>query len=162
MTGVGDTLTTLDPIAGQGANNGYRMAKNLVQHIVARGDGAFDAAWMTEAFEAYYASSGKATIDFNNLLLEPLTNAGKQMLIAQYGSNGVSKTGAQAIADAFCGAFPDPTTVVHALTDGATARAFIRENSGRHWLPQSASGLFGVVRDQIRQKLGRKPKVGYW
>ncbi|MBE8397877.1 oxidoreductase, partial [Leptospira borgpetersenii serovar Hardjo-bovis] len=68
VTGVGDTLTTLDPIAGQGANNVYRMAKNLVQNIVKHGNGTFDAAWMSNTFEEYYEKSGKATIDFTNLL----------------------------------------------------------------------------------------------
>lgn len=162
VTGVGDTLTTLDPIAGQGANNGYRMAKNLVQHIVQRGAGDFDGAWMHETFEDYYASSGKTTIAFNNLLLEPLTNAGRQLLIAQYGSNGTSSSGQQAIANAFCDNFADPRAVTALLTDNAKARQFITAQTGRHWLPQIAGGLFAVVRDQLRQKLGMSPSVGYW
>jgi hypothetical protein len=162
VTGVGDTLTTLDPIAGQGANNGYRMARNLVQSIVRRGTQAFDAAWMSETFEAYYADSGKATITFNNLLLEPLTSAGQQLLIAQYGSNGKPGTAQQAIADAFCENFPDPRLYTHLLTDTAKAREFIREKSGQHWMRRVAGGFFGIMRDQVRQKLGMKPVVGYW
>lgn len=162
VTGVGDTLTTLDPIAGQGANNGYRMARNLVQSIVRRGDADFDAAWMSETFEAYYASSGHATITFNNLLLEPLSNAGKQMLIAQYGSDGVHDTRQQAIASAFCDNFVDPTLYTHTFNDGAKARQLIVDRTGSHWLPQVAGGLFRVVRDQVRQKAGMKPRVGYW
>lgn len=162
VTGVGDTLTTLDPIGGQGANNGYRMAKNLVESIVRRGEGAFDAAWMTETFEAYYASSGNATISFNNILLEPITNAGRQLLIAQYGSNGVSKTGQQALANAFCENFTNPNYITDLFMDGGKARAFISEKTGRHWLPQTLGGLFGIMRDQVRQKIGMKPGVGYW
>lgn len=162
VTGVGDTLTTLDPIAGQGANNGYRMAKNLVQSIVRRGDGAFDAAWMHDTFETYYAASGQAAITFNNLLLEPLTNAGKQMLIAQYGSDGVNNTPQQALANAFCDNFADPTLHTATFTDGAKARHLIVDRMGSHWMPQVAGGLFRVVRDQIRQKMGMKPLIGYW
>jgi hypothetical protein len=162
VTGVGDTLTTLDPIGGQGANNGYRMAKNLVQSIVKRGDGAFDAAWMTDTFEAYYANSGKATITFNNLLLEPITDAGRQVLIAQYGTDGKTPNGKQAIANAFCANFADPNLVTHIMTDSAQAHQFITEQAGRHWFLQVAGGLLGVVRDQIRQKLGMNPAVGYW
>jgi 2-polyprenyl-6-methoxyphenol hydroxylase-like FAD-dependent oxidoreductase len=162
VTGVGDTLTTLDPIGGQGANNGYRMAKNLVQHIVQRGEGAFDATWMHDTFEAYYASSGKSTIDFNNILLELITDAGRQLLIAQYGSDGVSSTAQQAIANAFSNNFADPNSLTALFTDNTKARQFISDKSGRHWLVQVGGGLFGIVRDQIRQKMGMHPIVGYW
>jgi hypothetical protein len=162
VTGVGDTLATLDPIAGQGANNGYRMAKNLVQHIVQHGDGEFNAAWMDDTFEAYYASSGKSTITFNNLLLEPITDAGRQLLIAQYGSDGYSSTPQQAIANAFSDNFADPNSITALFTDNAKARQFISEKSGRPWVAQVGSGLLGIVRDQVRQKIGMKPSIGYW
>ncbi len=162
VTGVGDTLVTLDPIGGQGANNGYRMAKNLVQSIVKRGDGVFDAAWMTETFEAYYANSGKMTVAFNNILLEPLTDAGRQLLIAQYGSTGQTRTSQQPIANAFCDNFADPNFITDLFTDSAKAHAFIREITGHRWLLQVAGGLVAVIRDQIRQKLGMNPSVGYW
>jgi hypothetical protein len=162
VTGVGDTLTTLDPIAGQGANNGYRMAKNLVQHIVQHREGEFNAAWMHDTFEAYYASSGKSTIAFNNLLLEPITDAGRQLLIAQYGSDGVSSSGQQAIANAFCDNFADPNSITALFTDNAKARQFISDKAGRPWLAQVGGGLFGIVRDQIRQKMGMHPIAGYW
>ncbi|OOV43435.1 oxidoreductase [Leptospira kirschneri serovar Pomona] len=162
VTGVGDTLTTLDPIAGQGANNVYRMAKNLVQNIVKRGDGTFDAAWMNNTFEEYYEKSGKATIDFTNLLLEPITDAGRQLLIAQYGSNGVNLNGQQIIANAFSDNFADPTFLTSYFTDSAKVRSFISEKTGRHWLPHTAGSLLSVVRDQIRQKVGMTPGAGYW
>ncbi|NDK04586.1 putative oxygenase subunit protein [Leptospira kirschneri serovar Mozdok] len=162
VTGVGDTLTTLDPIAGQGANNVYRMAKNLVQNIVKRGDGTFDAAWMNNTFEEYYEKSGKATIDFTNLLLEPITDAGRQLLIAQYGSNGVNLNGQQIIANAFSDNFADPTFLTSYFTDSVKVRSFISEKTGRHWLPHTAGSLLSVVRDQIRQKIGMTPGAGYW
>ena len=88
VTPLGDTAMALDPVGGQGANNGNKMARNLVESIIARKDRPFDAAWMTETFERFYARSGDITYTFNNLLLEPITNAGKQLLIAQYGSDG--------------------------------------------------------------------------
>jgi hypothetical protein len=162
VTGVGDTLTTLDPIAGQGANNGYRMARNLVQSIVKREHGEFDATWMSETFENYYAASGKTSISFNNLLLEPLTDAGRKMLIAQYGSDGRQSTGRQAIANAFCDNFADPTSITELFMDSAKAQAFISEKTGKPWPLQLAGGLFGIVRDQIRQKMGMNPNAGYW
>jgi 2-polyprenyl-6-methoxyphenol hydroxylase-like FAD-dependent oxidoreductase len=37
VTCLGDTAMALDPIAGQGANNGNKMARNLVECVVAQG-----------------------------------------------------------------------------------------------------------------------------
>ena len=59
VTPLGDTAMALDPVGGQGANNGNKMARNLVDSIVARRDRPFDAAWMTETFERFYARSGR-------------------------------------------------------------------------------------------------------
>ena len=49
------------------------------------------------------------TYAFNNILLEPITAAGKQILMAQYGSDGRARgsTGQQRIADAFIENFND-------------------------------------------------------
>jgi 2-polyprenyl-6-methoxyphenol hydroxylase-like FAD-dependent oxidoreductase len=43
---VGDTAHSLDPIGGQGANNGNKMVRTFVDAIVERGELPFDAAWM--------------------------------------------------------------------------------------------------------------------
>ena len=64
------------------------MARNLVELIIVRKDLPFDALRMTETFERFYARFGHITYTFNNILLEPITNAGKMLLIAQYGSDG--------------------------------------------------------------------------
>ncbi len=58
VTPLGDTAMALDPVGGQGANNGNKMARNLVESIVARKDQPFDAQWMTETFERFYARYG--------------------------------------------------------------------------------------------------------
>ena len=42
VTPLGDTAMALDPIGGQGANNGNKMARNLVESIIARKDQPFD------------------------------------------------------------------------------------------------------------------------
>ena len=44
VTCVGDTAMALDPIGGQGANNGNKMVRNLVECVAAHGDQPFDAA----------------------------------------------------------------------------------------------------------------------
>lgn len=154
VTCVGDTAMVFDPIGGQGANNGTRMAKHLVESVVARGDGAFDEAWMTATFERFYEEHGRAAYTFNNLLLEPITAAGKELLIAQYGSDGVRRDGRQAIADAFAGNFVDPRTLTHLLTDEAATKAFVTKTSGRSWVRSAVAGRLGIGKQQLRQKLG--------
>lgn len=155
---LGDTAVSLDPIAGQGANSGNKMARNLVEHVVSRGDGPFDADWMTATFEAYWQRHGEPTTRFNNLLLEPLSGAGKQVLMAQYGSDGVRTDGPQAIADAFARNFEDPARATDVLADVAKARAFIREHTGQSWLWPVLRGALGVGREQARQALGKPPR----
>lgn len=157
VTGVGDTAMLFDPIGGQGANNGTKMAKHLVERIVARGDRAFDEAWMTATFDAFYEDQGRAAYTFNNLLLEPITDAGKELLIAQYGSNGATRSSEQAIADAFSSNFVDPRKYTHLLTDGAATKAFIEKHTGASWIRSAARGRFGIAKAQIRQKLGLPP-----
>ena len=98
VTPLGDTSMALDPVGGQGANNGNKMARNLVESIIARKDQPFDAPWMTETFERFYGRYGDVTYTFNNILLEPITSAGKQLLMAQYGSDG--RAGARPVSNA--------------------------------------------------------------
>jgi 2-polyprenyl-6-methoxyphenol hydroxylase-like FAD-dependent oxidoreductase len=157
VTGLGDTVMLLDPIAGQGANNGSKMAENLVASVAARGDGALDEAWMVETFERFYARHGAAAHAFSNLLLEPLTDAGKQILVAQYGSDGARAGGRQAIADAFFENFEDPARFTPTLQDVARARAFVAAATGTPWWWAVGRGMAGIARGQVRQKLGRDP-----
>jgi hypothetical protein len=159
VTPLGDTAMALDTVGGQGANNGNKMARNLVESIIARGDQPFDAEWMTETFERFYARFGGITNIFNNLLLEPITTAGKQLLIAQYGSDGRARgsSGQQRIADAFIENFNDANVLTGALLDTGKARAVIKEKTGNSWPLAVTRGALGVAKGQFRQKLGRDP-----
>jgi hypothetical protein len=159
VTPLGDTAMALDPIGGQGANNGNKMARNLLESIIARQDRPFDEAWMTETFERFYRQTGGITYTFNNLLLEPITTPGKKLLIAQYGSDGRRRgaNGRQRIADAFIDNFDDANGLTPAFIDSAKAHAAIREKTGKPWLAAVAGGALGVARAQLRQKLGRTP-----
>ena len=161
---LGDTAMSLDPIAGQGANNGGKMAHHLVERIVARGDRAFDAPWMTETFEAYYAWQGQWCYGFTNLFLEPLTPAGQELLIAQYGSTGGDGDtgGRQRIANAFCDNFNDPSTLTPLLTDMDQTRAFITRTTGQPWWVSAARGRFAILRNQVRQRLAGSTRPGFW
>jgi len=118
VTCVGDTAMALDPIGGQGANNGNKMARNLVECVIAHEDRPFDAQWMTETFERFYVRHGHATYTFNNSLLEAPTAAGRDFLFSQYGSDGRfdNTSGQQLLANAFIENANDPALLI--IKDG--------------------------------------------
>lgn len=152
---LGDTAQSLDPIGGQGANNGNKMARSFVESILEREDGPFDADWMRAA-QARFWDRHRFIDQFNNTLLEPLTQAGKLMLIAQYGSDGKpgNTSGQQQIADRFIENFNDPRELTEAFHDTGKARAVVKDAFGSTVLPL-ARGAARVGRGQLRQKLGR-------
>lgn len=154
---LGDTAQSLDPIGGQGANNGSKMARNLVACVAERGEGPFDEAWMRATYDRFWARHGP--IDrFNNTFLEPLTTPGKLLLISQYGSTARpgDESPQQRLADAVVENFNDPALLTDAFHDAGRARGVIREIFGRDLLP-IARGALGVGRGQLRQALGRPP-----
>ena len=148
---LGDTAISYDPIAAQGANSGIKQARHLVASAVARGDGALDEWWITETFEQFYNEHAHAAFTFSNLLLEPLTAPAKELLIAQYGSDGRAdnRSAQQRIADAFFENFNDPRTLTPAFTDMRRAREVIGT-----WRWSGVRGRARIARDQVRQRLG--------
>jgi hypothetical protein len=152
---VGDTNHSLDPIGGQGANNGNKMARNLVRCIVEHGDRPFSADWMAGTFEKFWQRH-RYIDKFNNTLLEPLTDPGKELLIAQYGSTGrfSDNSGCQAIADAFVENFNDPMLITEAFHDMKQARTLIEKLTGQPWIWSAIRGRAGIAKAQLRQKLG--------
>ncbi|QRN99188.1 oxidoreductase [Archangium violaceum] len=157
---LGDTAMSLDPIGGQGANNGNKMARNLVDCIIAHQDRPFDADWMTDTFERFYWRHGHATYTFNNLLLEPIPAAGRELLIAQYGSDGRfdNHSGEQRLANAFAENFNDPTLLTPFLLDQRRMRQFIAKETGHSWMRALAGGGLGIVREELRQLRGQEPR----
>ncbi|HKO59454.1 MAG TPA: styrene monooxygenase/indole monooxygenase family protein [Thermoanaerobaculia bacterium] len=155
VTALGDTAISFDPIAAQGANTGVKHARHLVTSIAARGERPFDAEWMTRTFEGFFADHARDAYAFSNLLLEYITPAAQEILIAQYGSDGKASNhgGKQRIADAFFANFNDPRTLTATLNDVPRARRFIAMTAGSPWLWNAARGRAAVARDQVRQKL---------
>lgn len=145
----------MDPIAGQGANNGNKMARNLVRCIVEREDGAFDAAWMRSTFDRFWRRH-KAIEEFNNTLLNPLTKAGRPILLAQYGSTAQpgDDRPQQRLANLFCDNFDDPAILTPAFHDEALARETITRYFGSA-RPPVAKALGRIAWQQVRQRLGR-------
>lgn len=151
VAALGDTAISYDPIAAQGANSGVKQARHLVESIVARGDRAFDGQWITETFDAFWNAHARHACAFNNMFLEPLPDAAKELLIAQVGSTGHAGDGSgpQRIADAFFANFNDPRLLTPAFTDMDRARAFIRESTGQSWMWSAVRGRARVARNAL-------------
>jgi 2-polyprenyl-6-methoxyphenol hydroxylase-like FAD-dependent oxidoreductase len=157
---LGDTVMSLDPIGGQGANNGYKQVRNLLECVAEHGDRPFDGAWMEATFERFYARHGEPAYTFNNLLLEPITPAAQQLLMAQYGSDGRpdNRSAQQRLADAFAENFNDPGSLTPVMLDTGRTRHLISETTRGPWLAAVARGGLKVARGQLRQRLGMDPR----
>ncbi len=157
---LGDTAMSLDPIGGQGANNGAKQVRTLLECVAEHGERPFDAAWMGATFERFLARHGLPTYAFNNLLLEPITPAVRELLMAQYGSDGRegNTSPRQRLADAFVENFNDPASFTSVMKEGQRTRDFIAETTGGAWFTALARGGLGVARGQLRQKLGLDPR----
>ena len=77
---IGDTAITFDPIGGQGGNCAQRNTWHWSQAIMQRGADPFDESWARGAAEDFWVKHGRAAYEFNNILLEPLTETGQLIL----------------------------------------------------------------------------------
>jgi 2-polyprenyl-6-methoxyphenol hydroxylase-like FAD-dependent oxidoreductase len=149
---LGDTAQSMDPIAGQGANNGNKMARVVVDAIRERGKEPFGAPWMEATFDRFWERHRYIEM-FTNTLLEPITAAGKTLLVAQYGSDARDRTPEQRIADLFVNNFNDPMLLTEAFHDADRARRVVREAFGSTFWPL-LRGRLRIARGQLRQLVG--------
>jgi Styrene monooxygenase A putative substrate binding domain len=70
LLGMADVVVLNDPITGQGANNAAKCAAAYQASIRARSDGPFDATWMHDTFEGYWAYA-RSVVGWTNALLSP-------------------------------------------------------------------------------------------
>lgn len=71
VMGLGDAVIVNDPITGQGSNNATKAALHYYNAILARGDRAFDEAWMQTTFDALYEGYTGDVVRWTNSLLLP-------------------------------------------------------------------------------------------
>jgi hypothetical protein len=155
---LGDTAVSVDPCAGQGANNGARMVRSYLASIATRADAPFDAQWMRESFERFFADEGERTYTFSDVLTQPMAKAGQNLLIAQYGSTGRGDSVEQRIANAIAHNFVDPRTLTHCFTDLDASNAFIAKMSGGSARWHLLKKTLAIGKQQLRQKLGLAPQ----
>lgn len=160
VTGAGDTLMALDPITAQGANNGNKMVRNLVDCVVAHEDRPFDAQWMTDTFERFYAKHGQATYAYTHAMLSPPAPGARDLMFAQYGSDGRfdNESGPQQLANFFAEMANDPASLFPIMQDRRRMHEYIEQKTGRSWIRAVASGAMGVAWEEFRQWRGLEPR----
>lgn len=143
---LGDAFMAFDPLGAQGANMGNRLASTLVSAIRARGDAAFDEAWVRSVYDGFYERWGEPSMRWTHLLLEPMTAPARYLMLAQRGADGatVGGTPKQRLADAFAQNFDDPIHLLEKLSDLRSTRSWVADvlGGGSDW--EVAKGLLAV------------------
>lgn len=115
--GMADVVVTNDPITGQGSNTAAKCAAAYLAAIKDRGDEAFDEAWMTATFEAFWRDTGRAVTDWTNAMLQPPPPHVQQILGAAAAN--------PAVARRFANGFADPTDFDDWFTTPEAAQAYV-------------------------------------
>ncbi|MDP9928732.1 styrene monooxygenase/indole monooxygenase family protein [Variovorax paradoxus] len=117
VLGLADVVVLNDPITGQGSNNAAKCADTYLKSILARGNGAADAAWMQQTFDRYWFGYAQWVTQWTNMLLTPPPPHVLKLL----GSAGAMPP----LASAFANGFDDPRTFFPWFADPAEADRYI-------------------------------------
>jgi hypothetical protein len=70
ILGMADVVVLNDPITGQGSNTASKAAQIYMNRILEHGAGRFDAAWMQQTFDSFWAYA-EWVVKWTNSLLTP-------------------------------------------------------------------------------------------
>ena len=116
VLGMADVVVLNDPITGQGSNNAAKCADTYLKSILARGEAAFDAAWMQQTFDRYWFGYAQWVTQWTGMLLTPPPPHVLQLL---------GQAGAMApLASAIANGFDDPRTFFPWFADPVEAERF--------------------------------------
>jgi hypothetical protein len=116
ILGMADAVVLNDPITGQGSNNAAKAARIYLKRILDNGSKPFDAAWMQQTFDEYWAYAQFVT-GWTNAMLQPPPPHVINILVAAQSKPKVGK--------AFVNGFDDPRTFFPWLADPGEAEKFI-------------------------------------
>ncbi|MEU6409169.1 styrene monooxygenase/indole monooxygenase family protein [Microbispora sp. NPDC046933] len=116
VLGVADVVVLNDPITGQGSNNAAKCAATYLQAILERGEQPFDAAWMRQTFDRFWAQAQHVT-RWTNALLAPA----EPHHLAILGAAGQVPE----IASRFVNGFDDPADYAEWFMDADKAQAYL-------------------------------------
>lgn len=157
---VGDTAVLFDPIGGQGGNHASKHAKWLADRVIAHGDKDFDDAWMIAVNHDWWNEYAKYAYAFNNTLLEPVTVAGKTLLMEVARNEKFA-------SDHFFGGFPDPKSFFPYFEDFKAARKIVGDYRStpkdrlRHKLPVWTAALKVEIAAKSLFAKNNYPSPGY-
>ncbi|HYZ38161.1 MAG TPA: styrene monooxygenase/indole monooxygenase family protein [Pseudonocardiaceae bacterium] len=123
VLGIADVVVANDPITGQGSNSASKCAASYLASILERGDEPFDAAWMQQTFERYWADA-QHTTTWTNAMLEPPPEHVMSLL-------GAAATYPQ-IAHRFVNGFADPSDYQHWFLDPDKAAEYLASVTAAH------------------------------
>jgi 2-polyprenyl-6-methoxyphenol hydroxylase-like FAD-dependent oxidoreductase len=123
VLGIADVVAANDPITGQGSNSASKCAASYLASILERGDEPFDAAWMQQTFERYWAEA-QHTTTWTNAMLEPPPEHVMNLL-------GAAATYPQ-IAHRFVNGFADPSDYQHWFLDPDKAAEYLASVTAAH------------------------------
>ncbi|MEU8193425.1 styrene monooxygenase/indole monooxygenase family protein [Microbispora amethystogenes] len=116
VLGVADVVVLNDPITGQGSNNAAKCAATYLQAILERGEQPFDAVWMRQTFDRFWAQAQHVT-RWTNALLAPA----EPHHLAILGAAGQVPE----IASRFVNGFDDPADYAEWFMDADKAQAYL-------------------------------------
>jgi Styrene monooxygenase A putative substrate binding domain len=114
--GMADAVVLNDPITGQGSNSAAKAARLYLKRILDNDNRPFDAAWMQQTFDEYWAYAQFVT-GWTNAMLQPPPPHVINILVAAQSKPKVGK--------AFANGFDDPRTFFPWLADPNEAEKFI-------------------------------------
>jgi len=122
VVGIADVVVLNDPCTGQGANNASHHAEIVRRLINERAGGEFDAAWMQQTFDDFWAYAQWPTKFTNTMLAPPAPHA-----LALLGASGQVPE----IAHRFANAITDPADLQHWFYEEDKAMAYLAEATAR-------------------------------
>jgi hypothetical protein len=116
VLGMADVVVVNDPI-GQGANSAAHCAGMYLRSILERGGQPFDATWMHQTFETFWATRAQHTTALTTAMLEPMPDHAQQI----FGAAAQYPPVAKRIADLFA----HPETIHDFLLDPEKGLAYV-------------------------------------
>jgi flavin-dependent dehydrogenase len=100
VLGIGDTVAVNDPLTAPGANSAAKAADAYLSAIREHGDAPYDREFMVQTSDAFWNSTMRFVVEWNNLLLRGMPDHILRALVAANES--------PAIRDRFVNGFANP------------------------------------------------------
>jgi hypothetical protein len=119
VLGIGDTVAVNDPLTAPGANSAAKAADAYLSAIRAHGDAPYDREFMVQTSDAFWNSTMRFVVEWNNLLLRGMPDHILRTLVAANES--------PAIRDRFVNGFANPADYFDWLVSSDKAAGFLEQ-----------------------------------